>query len=83
MPLILYPLTTEKSVGGIERENKVTFVVSAKATKPGLKKEFEEIFGEKVKGIRVLVATNGRKKAILTLARKGAASDIAARLKII
>lgn len=83
MPLILYPLTTEKSVGGIEKENKLTFVVDKKADKTGIKKEFEETFGEKVKSVRIIISTTGIKKAIISMSRKGAASDIAARLKII
>ncbi|MBI5228586.1 50S ribosomal protein L23 [Candidatus Micrarchaeota archaeon] len=83
MVVILYPLTTEKGVGAIEKENKITLVVTPNATKKQVKEEFEKFYGEKVKKITMLVAPDGRKKAVISLERKGAASDVAAKLKVI
>ena len=37
--IILFPLITEKAVDAIERENKLSFIVGKKATKPEIKKE--------------------------------------------
>jgi len=41
--LVLYALTSEKAAAAIERENKITFIVEDRATKPELKKEIEEL----------------------------------------
>ena len=83
MTLILYPITTEKGVGGIESQNKISFAVTLNATKPTIKQEFEKMFAQKVKKITVTMCTNGTKKATLTLEKKGAASEVAAKLKMV
>lgn len=79
---ILYPVTTEKAIGMIERENKITFIVETKSTKEDVKKEVESRFGVKVEKVNVLNCLNGRKKAIVKLAKEFKADDIAAKLKI-
>ena len=79
---ILYPVTTEKSVGMIERENKMTFVVSADSTKPEVKKEVEERFKVKVLSVRIMNTFAGKKKAIVRMKKGFKADDIAAKLKI-
>ena len=38
------PLTTEKAIMSIERENVLTFVVDKRKTKDEIKKEVEEVF---------------------------------------
>ena len=81
--IILYPVMTEKATGGIERENRITFVVELKATKPEVRKEVEKLFGEKVVRVTMLIAADGRKKAMVRFARPGAAADVASKLKII
>jgi len=81
--LVLYALTSEKAAAAIERENKVTFIVDAKATKPELKKEIEKNYGQKIRKITVMNTPQGRKKAIVSFATAGAALDLAAKLKVI
>ncbi len=83
MAFVLYALTTEKAVGEIERENKLTFVVESRATKADVKKEIETRYGERVVGVNTLRALDGRKKAVVRFERAGAASDLAAKLKLI
>jgi ribosomal protein L23 len=83
MALILYPLTTEKGVSGIEKENKIAFIVSMDADKKSVKEEFQRLYGEKVRKVTMMISPDGRKKAVVSLERKGAASDVAAKLKII
>ncbi len=80
---IQYALTTERSVALIEKENKLVFVVSEKASKHEVKEEVEKAYQEKVASVRTLNDLKGRKKAIVKFARKGAASDVAAKLKLI
>ena len=79
---IMYPVTTEKAVGMIERENKMTFIVSADSTKPDIKREIEERFKVKVSSVRIMNTFAGKKKAIVRMMKGFKADDIAAKLKI-
>jgi len=81
--IILNPITTEKATGAIERENKMTFAVDAKATKPEVKKEVERLFGEKVASVNVVIDPKGVKKAMVKFVKPGAAADVASKLKLI
>jgi len=81
--IVLHPVTTEKATAGIERENKLTFAVDSKATKPDVRKEVEKLFGEKVARVTILVAPMGGKKAMVRFKRPGAAADVASKLKVI
>ncbi len=81
-PVILYPLTTEKGVSGIEARNEIVVVVSKDATKPLLRAEAEKMFGSKVARVRTSISA-GKKKAVLKFVKQGAAADVAAKLKII
>ncbi len=80
---IRHVLTTEKAVAGIERDNKLVFVVSETSTKSDIKKELESEYKEKVKSVRTLNSIRGHKKAIVLFARKGAATELAGKLKVI
>lgn len=80
---IRHVLTTEKAVAGIEKDNKLVFVVNEKATKADVKKELEIEYKEKVKSVRTLNSIRGHKKAVVLFARKGAAADLAGKLKVI
>ncbi len=83
MEYLLYPIATEKAVNMIERDNMITFVVDMRATKPEIKKEFEEEFKVKVTKIGILRSTRNFKKAFITIDRASKASDIALKLKLI
>ncbi|MBI5225242.1 50S ribosomal protein L23 [Candidatus Micrarchaeota archaeon] len=80
---IIYALTTEKSVSMIEKDNKLTFIVEKTATKKDIADEVKKNYNEAVKNVRMINAFNGKKKAIVKFSRKGAASDVAAKLKLI
>jgi large subunit ribosomal protein L23 len=81
--IILNPIMTEKATGAIERENKITFSVDTKATKPEVKKEVERLFGEKVASVNVVIDPKGVKKAMVKFVKPGAAADVASKLKLI
>ncbi|MFH1200293.1 MAG: 50S ribosomal protein L23 [Candidatus Micrarchaeota archaeon] len=80
---LLYPLTTERSSALIEMQNKMTFIVDEKDSKPVIAAAVEKAFGEKVAAVNVLHTFDGRKKAIVRFVKKGAAADVAAKLKLI
>jgi large subunit ribosomal protein L23 len=76
------PLTTEKAVMLIERENVLTFKVGKDETKESLKNEIEEIFGVKVEKIRSLIRGN-KKIAYIKLKKEFPAIDVATKLGLI
>ena len=80
--VLLYPITTEKAIGMIERENKLLFVVEKDATKPQIKEEVERLFKVKVGDVNTKISPKGIKHAYIRL-KEGKADDIASQLKIV
>lgn len=78
-----YAHLTEKSVTMVETTNTIVFVVDLKATKPDIKKEFEEIFEVKVARVNTEVTSDGIKKAYIKLKPEFKASDVAVKLGIV
>ena len=80
---IKYISMTEKSVQGIEKSNKIVFIVDIKSTKSEIKKSVEVAFESDVKNVRTLVDQKGKKKAFVRFKKDGAAGEIAIKLGII
>ncbi|MFH1056216.1 MAG: 50S ribosomal protein L23 [Candidatus Micrarchaeota archaeon] len=83
MGIILFALSSEKAVGGIEQHNRLTFVVEKKATKKQVKEEVEKEYGQKVRKVTLLNTPQGRKKAFVSFTKAGVALELAAKLKVI
>jgi len=83
MGVLKYPLSTEKSVGFVERGNLITYIVDLNATKEHVKKEFEEMFNVKVEKVRIANMPANTKKAYIKLAKGYRAGDIAVKLKLV
>jgi large subunit ribosomal protein L23 len=81
--VILYPLMTESASLMVEKENKLIFMVSLKASKIDIKKAFEELYEVKVKEINTLVTPQGEKKAFIKLHPDFKATDVAIKLGIL
>jgi large subunit ribosomal protein L23 len=81
--IVKYPLSTEKSIRQIEFDNKLTFVVDKKATKPEIKKAVEELFKVKVLKINTQNSFKGEKRAYVKLSPESLASDVSADLGLI
>ncbi|MBS3070706.1 50S ribosomal protein L23 [Candidatus Pacearchaeota archaeon] len=78
----LKPITTEKAVMLIERENVLVFEMEKSATKSQIKKEVEDLFNVKVEKVRTMI--NGNKKnAYVKLNKSSPAIDIATKLGMI
>lgn len=67
----------------MEFNNTLTLVVANKATKDGVKEEFEKIFGVKVAAVRTYNTPKGQKRAVVRLAKEVKMDDIAAKLKLV
>jgi len=81
--ILKYPHMTEKSIGLVERENKLVFITQREATKPQIKQAFEQAFKVEVESINTLITRSGEKRAFIKLKPKHNAADIAVRLGII
>jgi large subunit ribosomal protein L23 len=79
-PIILYPLSTEKTIRLMESENKLIFVVGINSTKDQIKKAIEEEFKVKVKNVSTQIDPKGRKKAYIRFADETPAIDVATKL---
>mgnify|MGYP000402445144 CR=1 FL=1 len=77
------PILSEKALRLLENENKIVFEVKREATKPEIKKVFEETFGVKVEKVNTLINRKGKKIAYIKLKPEFKASEIAAKLGII
>ena len=80
---VLYALTTEKAVGAMDKTNSLTFIVEDSANKLEIRKEIEETYGKKVRHVNTVRSMQGKKKAIVQFAEKGAANEVAGKLKLI
>ncbi|MEM2342061.1 MAG: 50S ribosomal protein L23 [Candidatus Bathyarchaeia archaeon] len=81
--VILYPLITEVTSRMIERENKIVFIVSLKATKKDIKRAVEDLYQVKVEDVNVLITRKGTKKAFVKLSPEYSATDLAVKLGIL
>jgi ribosomal protein L23 len=81
--ILIAPVKTEKSIGKIEIENSLRFEVAFKATKKQIKDEVEKLFSVKVHSVKTLVTPEGRKHAVVRLAKEYKADDIATKLKMV
>jgi len=74
---------TEKSVGLVERENKLVFVVDRKADKTQIKEAVEKAFEVKVASVNTEITSSGEKKAFVKLKPEFKAADVAVKLGVI
>jgi len=79
--ILLYPLSTEKSVKLMDSDNKITFIVNRKSTKKEIKVAMENNFKVKVEKVNTLIQ-KGKKKAYIKLSKDTPAIDIATKLGI-
>lgn len=81
--IILYPLITEKAVGMIETQNKLSFIVNKKTNKTAIKDAIEKTYSVEIDGINIVNDRKGRKKAIVKINEKFKAEDIATKLGVL
>lgn len=80
---MMYPVATEKAINLISKKNTLTFIVDKDMSKQQIKKDIEEYYAVKVAGVNVLHTFQGKKKAMIRLAKESNAMDVASKLKII
>ncbi|MEM2954580.1 MAG: 50S ribosomal protein L23 [Candidatus Nanoarchaeia archaeon] len=78
--ILKYPLSTEKAVRQMESENKLIFIVDAKASKKAIKWAIEKAFNVKVEKVNTAIMRDGKKKAYIKLKPETPASDVTTAL---
>jgi len=81
--IIKSPYITEKVTGMIDSNNTLEFLVNIRSTKPEIKKALEELYDVEILSVRTMITSRGKKKAIVTLAKDGAANELATRLGLL
>ncbi len=80
--VVIRPYVTEKSFDLIERQNKICFLVNAKASKGKIKAAIETLYQVKVQTVNTAITITG-KKAFVRLAPESSASDLASKLGLV
>lgn len=78
--VVLYPLMTEAASLMVEKENKLTFIVSLKANKTDVKKAIEQLYEVRVEDVNINITPRGEKKAFVKLHSEFRATDVAIKL---
>ena len=81
--VVYYPLMTESASLMVEKENKLVFIVSLKASKNDVKKAVEELYEVEVEKVNILVTPQGEKTAFVKLHPDYKATDVAIKLGIL
>ncbi|MBI5391728.1 50S ribosomal protein L23 [Candidatus Woesearchaeota archaeon] len=78
--ILYYPLTTEKAVRVMERENKLLFRVALTATRNEVKAAVASLFGVQAIKVTTLVTSAGQKRAYVKLPKDHPAMDVITKL---
>jgi large subunit ribosomal protein L23 len=81
--LIIRPVSSESALERLERENKLTFIVSPDANKVAIKAAVEKLYSVKVKSVNTLIGTTGEKKAVVALAKEFSATELATKIGLL
>jgi len=79
--IVLYPFVTEKSMGHMEKNNALEFVVKRTANKALIKKAIEQMFAVKVKSINTRITHKG-KHATVVFMPEYKAEDLGMRIGV-
>lgn len=80
--ILIKPQLTEKSMNAIDFKNELTFVVRRTATKPEIKRAFQQLFEVKVERVNTQINSRGEKIAYLKLDEEYSAEDIAVKMGV-
>jgi ribosomal protein L23 len=76
-------IVTEKTTRAMEFDNVLTFEVDKRASKILIKLLIETELGKKVKSVNTVNSITGKKRAFVSFVDEGAASKLAAELKLV
>ena len=79
--IVLYPFVTEKSMGHMEQNNALEFVVRRTANKAQIKKAVEQMFSVKVKSVNTRITKKGKHATVVFMPEYNA-EDIGMRVGV-
>jgi large subunit ribosomal protein L23 len=80
--IVKRPYVTEKTLGLVERDNTLVFIVDDRARKEQIRRAVETLYDVKVASVNTAQTVTG-KKAFVKLATGYSASDLASKIGII
>ncbi|HLD57117.1 MAG TPA: 50S ribosomal protein L23, partial [archaeon] len=80
--ILLYPHLAEKSMGMVDLQNKIVFVVDPRSDKTEIKQAVEKAFSVKVSNVATEITPQGQKRAYIKLHPNYSAADIASKLGV-
>ncbi len=83
MNSLVYPLSTEKALNMIDKNNTICYIVDFRSNKGQIKKEFEETFGVRIASINTEITMKNTKRAYIRLKPEFKAADVARKLKLV
>ena len=81
--VLLFPLSTEKSIRHVEFNNTIVFSIGNGMNKFDVRRAVEELFKVRVKKVTMHNSFNGGKRAFVKLAAGSSAADVSADLGLI
>ncbi|MCJ7450198.1 MAG: 50S ribosomal protein L23 [Candidatus Nanohaloarchaeota archaeon QJJ-9] len=78
--IIKHPHLTEKSVGKVDEENTLVFIVDERSNRLQVKDAVESMFDVEVEKVNTLITQDGEKKAFVRLTDDYEALDVATKL---
>ena len=81
--VIIQPVSSDKNIQKMERENTMTFLVGSKATKGQIKEAFTKLYNVRVRKVNTLNTAKGTKKAYIRLQNDKDALNIASKIGIL
>jgi large subunit ribosomal protein L23 len=78
--IIKHPHLTEKSVGMVDEENTLVFIVEEESTKPTIADAVESLFDVEIEKVNTQITQDGEKKAYVRLTPDYEALDVATQL---
>lgn len=80
--IVIHPYVTEKTMAGMEKENKLEFIVRRDATKQAVAWAVEKLFDAKVASVNTRIGQDGQKHAIVRFKPETKAEDVGMRIGI-
>ena len=81
--VLIQPISSDKNINKMEKQNTMTFQVSENASKGQIKTVFAKLFKVKVRKVNTLRTPDGRKKAFIRLQKDKDALNIASNIGLL
>jgi large subunit ribosomal protein L23Ae len=81
--ILLQPLSSDKNMAKMERENTITFLVHSFSNKVQISHAFSKLYDAKVRSVTTLIRPDGQKKAYIRLAPGSDALKVASKIGIL